>query len=245
MARPSRAACLTAESADPALPDPVVHSYESYRAVMTNPHRAKNYPADFNGSFRQRRERNCLVKLIAAIPAGSLVLDLPCGTGRVTRLIAGAGHRVMAGDSSLAMVEATKSNLLPQYPTLTARVMDAKATQLADHSVDAVVCNRLLHHFPDAASRIEVLREFARVSRGPVIVSFSCSFGLDVVIQRTMRRLQGRELRHYHQLSMQQFQQEFAEAGLTPVSSRSVLWGLSRMRYLVGVPSRPAGRRVA
>lgn len=245
MSRPSQAAILPTESTDPAAPAAVVHSYESYRAVMTNPHRAKSYPADFNGSFRQRRERNCLVRLIAGIPAGSLVLDLPCGTGRVTRLIAEAGHRVLAGDSSLAMVEATKSNLQAKYPTLTARVMDAKATQLADQSVDAVVCNRLLHHFPDAASRIEVLREFARISRGPVIVSFSCSFGLDVVLQRTMRRLQGRQLRHYHPLSLQQFRDEFAQAGLQAVSSRSVLWGLSRMRYLVGVPQMSVASRVA
>jgi SAM-dependent methyltransferase len=203
---------------------------------MTDPRRAGTYPSEFNRSFRQQRERRCLVQLIGGIPAGSLVLDLPCGTGRVTRLIAEAGHRVIAGDSSLAMVEATRAHLLPRFPELTAQVMDARDTRLAGQCVDAVVCNRLLHHLPDAASRIAVLQELARVSRGPVIVSFSCSFGLDVVIQRSMRRLQGRQLRHYHPISLQQFRSEFVAAGLQPVASRSVLWGLSRMRYLVGVP---------
>jgi ubiquinone/menaquinone biosynthesis C-methylase UbiE len=210
---------------------------------MDTARRAGSYPATFNQSFRQRRERQCLRNLIAAIPPGSTVLDLPCGTGRVTRLIAEAGHRVLAGDSSEHMVAAARANLMPHFPDLTARVMDAMDTGLPSQSVDAVVCNRLLHHFPDAGSRVGVLCEFARISRGLVIVSYSCSSSLDVVWQKFTRRLQGRQLRHYHPISQQQFQEEFRVAGLHPVAWSSVLRGLSRMRYLVGLPINP-GRSV-
>ena len=48
------------------------------------------------------------------------------------------------------------------------------------------MCNRLLHHFAEPDVRIGVLRELARVSRGPVIVSFSNTFG---------RRFSGRSSR--------------------------------------------------
>ena len=210
--------------------------YRLYRNQMDSAQRAGSYPDAFNRSFRQQRERQCLLDLIAAIPPGSTVLDLPCGTGRVTRLIAEAGHRVIAGDSSEHMVATTRANLQHRFPVLTAQVMDAMETGLPSQSVDAVVCNRLLHHFPDAGSRIGVLHEFARISRGLVIVSFSCSFGLDVAWQKFTRRLQGRTLRHYHPISLRQFQDEFTVAGLHVVGSSSVLWGLSRMRYLVGLP---------
>lgn len=212
--------------------------YRLYRDQMDSARRAGSYPDAFNRSFRQQRERQCLLDLIAAIPACSTVLDLPCGTGRVTRLIAEAGHRVIAGDSSEHMVATTRANLQHRFPDLTAQVMDAMETGLPSQSVDAVVCNRLLHHFPDAGSRIGVLHEFARISRGLVIVSFSCSFGLDVAWQKLTRRLQGRTLRHYHPISLRQFQEEFSVAGLHVVGSSSVLWGLSRMRYLVGLPIR-------
>jgi SAM-dependent methyltransferase len=219
-----------------------VLNYQQYRTQMDTSRRAGSYPSSFNSSFRQQRERQCLLNLIAAIPPGSTVLDLPCGTGRVTRLIAEAGHRVLAGDSSSHMVDATRANLMPQFPDVTAEVMDAMNTGLSDQSVDAVVCNRLLHHFPDAASRIGVLSEFARVSRGLVIVSFSCSFGLDVTWQKFTRRLQGRKLRHYHPISLQQFRDEFGHAGLHAVACTSVLWGLSRMRYLVGLTGSSTSR---
>jgi SAM-dependent methyltransferase len=228
---------MSAELSDPQLSlDLDQRAYAEYRCQMDTARRARAYPSSFNRSFRQQRERQCLQRLIAAIPSESTVLDLPCGTGRVTRLIAEAGHRVIAGDSSTHMVAATRENLLPQFPDLTAEVMDAADTGLRDRSVDAVVCNRLLHHFPDAASRIGVLTEFARIARGLVIVSFSCSFGLDVAWQKFTRRLQGRTLRHYHPISLPQFRDEFAVAGLHPVASSSVLWGLSRMRYLIGLP---------
>jgi SAM-dependent methyltransferase len=204
---------------------------------MDTARRADSYPSGYNRSFRQQRERRCLQILISAIPSQSTVLDLPCGTGRVTRLIAEAGHRVIAGDSSDHMVAATRDNLLPEFPDLTAEVMDAMDTGLAERSVDAVVCNRLLHHFLDPGLRIGVLNELARISRGLVIVSFSCSFGLDVAWQKFTRRLQGRKLRHYHPISLRQFREELMVAGLHPVGCRSVLWGLSRMRYLIGLPN--------
>lgn len=216
--------------------DTVDQSYVDYRTTMSMAGRARSYPSEFNQSFRQQRERKCLQQLIAAIPPQSTVLDLPCGTGRVTRLIAQAGHRVIAGDSSPHMVSATRENLLPDFPDLTADVMDAMDTGLENGSVDAVMCSRLLHHFPDAGSRIGVLSEFARISRGLVIVSFSCSFSLDVAWQKFTRRLQGRTLRHYHPIPLQQLRHEFAVAGLQAIGSLNVLSVFSRMRYLVGLP---------
>lgn len=232
---------LSAERCDPTRSlDPVQQSYVDYRAQMDCARRAASYPSDYNGSFRQQREKRCLQRLIAAIPPRSTVLDLPCGTGRVTRLIAEAGHRVIAGDSSPHMVAASREHLLPWFPDLSATVMDAMDTGLPDRSVDAVICNRLLHHFSDAGLRIGVLTELARVSRGLVIVSFSCSFGLDVAWQKFTRRLQGRALRHYQPISLRQFRQEFTVAGLHPIACSSVLWGLSRMRYFVGLPNRQA-----
>jgi ubiquinone/menaquinone biosynthesis C-methylase UbiE len=209
-------------------------SYAEYLYRLDSPDRASRYPSRFNDSFRQRREQQALRKLIQLIPPESRVLDLPCGTGRVTRLILDAGHEVIAGDSAASMLSEADQQLSAVFPRAEFRLMQAASTGLPEGSVDAVMCNRLFHHFAEPAVRIAVLREFARVSRGLVIVSFSNAFAADVLWQKFSRRIRGRALRHYFPVSMRQFQREFAEAGLEIVTTRAVLWGLSRMWYVVG-----------
>jgi ubiquinone/menaquinone biosynthesis C-methylase UbiE len=213
---------------------PKANSYAQYLHRLDSPIRAARYPSRFNSSFRQRREEQALRALIRLIPPQSRVLDLPCGTGRVTRLVLESGHQVIGGDSAACMLAEAKQQLSPDFPHAEFSVMQAARTGLPDRSVDVVVCNRLLHHFAEPGVRIEVLRELARVSRGPVIVSFSNTFGADVLWQKFTRRISGRALRHYFPVSMRQFQNEFAAAGLSIVATRAVIWGLSRMWYVVG-----------
>jgi SAM-dependent methyltransferase len=210
------------------------NSYTQYLHRLDSPDRASRYPSRFNASFRQRREQRALRRLIELIPPQSRVLDLPCGTGRVSRLILEAGHQLIGGDSAACMLAEAEQQLCREFPQAEFRVMQAARTGLPDRSVDAVMCNRLFHHFAEPDVRIAVLRELARVSRGPVIVSFSNSFAADVVWQRASRRVRGQALRHYFPISMRQFQSEFAAAGLSVVTTRAVLWGLCRMWYVVG-----------
>ena len=56
------------------------------------------------------------------------------------------------------------------------------ATGFADKSFDAVVCNRLLHHFCESEVRIEAIRELARICRGPIIASFFCNWAIDAAV---------------------------------------------------------------
>jgi SAM-dependent methyltransferase len=211
-------------------------SYEFAVDVFDTADSAGWYPSGYNRTFRQRRERACLIELIRQIPAGSAVLDLPCGTGRVTRLVAAAGFDVTGADSSPHMVNTARANLEAEFPRARFAVREALATGFADKHFDAVISNRLFHHFNEPATRVAVLREFARISRGPVIVSFACSFSLDVVVHRLKRRLQGRPMHHYRPIPLRRFCEEFREAGLSVTSTRAVLWGLSRMWYVTGVP---------
>ena len=221
------------------------NSYARYLRQLDRPERASRYPSHYNNSLRQRRELQCLRQLIALVPPHSRVLDLPSGTGRVTRLILEAGHRVLAGDSAPQMLAEAERQLASQFPQATFQVMTAAETGLPEQSVDAVTCNRLFHHFAEREVRVNVLREFARVSRGLVIVSFSNSCAADVLWQRSMRRLRGRELTHYFPISMREFKDEFSEAGLAVVATRAVLKPFSRMWYVVGRPARLAEQVMA
>jgi SAM-dependent methyltransferase len=50
-------------------------------------------------------QREWVVRLLRRLPAGSVVLDAPCGTGKYFPLIATAGHRVVGVDQSAGMLE--------------------------------------------------------------------------------------------------------------------------------------------
>ena len=48
---------------------------------------ASNYPAEYGNSFRECREHGCLLKVLEHVAPNISILDLPCGTGRLTRIL--------------------------------------------------------------------------------------------------------------------------------------------------------------
>ena len=58
----------------------------------------------------------------AAIPPGSTILELGCGTGRITRALVDLGHRVVAVDNSAEMLAALDG--LPNVEPVEADILD-------------------------------------------------------------------------------------------------------------------------
>lgn len=199
------------------------------------------YPDGYRRDLKGRMERRAVLRMIAAFPAGGHILDCPCGTGRVMELLMEKAFRVTAADCSSHMVGRCRENMLDRFPTLSGRmdfcVEDAMGTTFADRSFDGVICNRLLHHYDDRETRITVLRELARVSRGLVVISFTNARSVSAVRKRLRARLSGQPYRASRTPTREQMVGEFAEAGLTCVRTIGVLRGLSRMSYMAGMPT--------
>jgi demethylmenaquinone methyltransferase / 2-methoxy-6-polyprenyl-1,4-benzoquinol methylase len=89
------------------------------------------------------------------LPANSLLLDLACGTGDLTRLAQGRGHRVIGADLSAGMlaVNATGAPLVQA---------DCSRLPFPDGAFDGLVCGYALRNFTDLAG---ALVETARVLR--------------------------------------------------------------------------------
>ncbi|HEX2192547.1 MAG TPA: class I SAM-dependent methyltransferase, partial [Acidimicrobiales bacterium] len=95
-----------------------------------------------------------------ALPPGSVVLDLACGTGDLCRELAAAGLRPVGVDRSQGMLAAAR--------TEAALVRgDGLRLPVPDHSVDGVVCGFALRNFvglePFFAECARVLRPGGRV----------------------------------------------------------------------------------
>jgi SAM-dependent methyltransferase len=82
------------------------------------------------------------------------VLDLGAGTGKLTRALVAAGHRVVAVDPAPEML-AHLQELLPNAP---AHVGGAEAIPLADGSVDVVTVAQAFHWFDHARAGPEIGR---------------------------------------------------------------------------------------
>ena len=136
---------------------------------------------------RNLREWRCIEKALHGVVSDATILDLPCGSGRLEPMLEARGYRVTAADSSSHMLNqaiesylaASGNSRLPLHMRfLQQNVMQ---TTFADNEFDAVICNRLLHHFPTPDLRRMALAELARISKGPVIISYFTNFAFSAL----------------------------------------------------------------
>ena len=148
-------------------PDPAsIEQTFSHRYRNLDAARAYDRDRFQSESAKQRRDHNTQQAILRALrEPGTIqsVLDLPCGTGRLTQLLIEGGFQYTGADQSEAMLTVAREKFsdLPGANLVTA---DASHLQFADNSFDCVVCVRFLNLFP-SEMRKPMLREMRRVSR--------------------------------------------------------------------------------
>lgn len=95
-------------------------------------------------------------------PAPADVVDLGCGTGTLSVLLAEAGHRVRGLDVAPAMIEAAVVKTAGAAVEVDFTVGDAAAPPYADGSCDVVLSRHVLWAMPDPA---DAVRRWCRLLR--------------------------------------------------------------------------------
>lgn len=201
---------------------------------------AERYPSSYSNRWRDRREKACVVECLSAIPQGGHVLDLPCGTGRLTRMLVERGYRVTGADVSEAMLSRARENYRDyqrqqdgKAPRVQFEVRDVLSTSYNTDQFDGVACIRLFHHFAEAETRRQALRELRRICRGPIILTFLNSFALDRVTSWLKATIRNRKLTAQIPIAYQTFAADIEAAGLQIDKKLAAHWGISSRWFLV------------
>jgi SAM-dependent methyltransferase len=201
---------------DPSRPREDGYDYKRdfYRSAQV----AEDY--DFHRfSTPERQKRNtrkwaAIRRALAGTTGVRTILDLPCGTGRFTGALAREGYEIVGSDISLEMLQ--KAAVIPggDHEKIRGYLQaNAEKLPLLDASLDCVVCIRFMMHV-DAATRVRMLREFARVSRRWAIVDYRHKYTFRYLLTHTFGRL-GLGRTPLARVSRAGVEQEFRDAGFT------------------------------
>lgn len=100
--------------------------------------------------------------------AGGSVLELGCGTGRLTRHLVEAGHRVVATDASPAMLALARKHA-PTAANISRLTLPGDALPEADAIVSV---GHVLNYLPDEAAVDRALAAIARALRSGGVLAF-------------------------------------------------------------------------
>ena len=157
-----------------------------------------------------------------ALPSRDRILDVGCGTGELTRVLAaeaGDDCEVVGIDADHALLRVAR-----QETGLPVAVGDALCLPLRDDAVDLVTCQALLVNLPDPAA---ALREFRRVATDAVAAIEPDN--ADVAVESTVDREVDLERRvreaYLHGVGTDvapgdRIEEAFAAAGLVDVRTR-------------------------
>lgn len=201
--------------------DPTLDRYAASRRTQAG---AESYATKYDRELHKRVssyfERRAVLRALARTGVtGGLVLDVPCGAGRLTPLLETAARRLVSVDYSPAMVAIHRRRFGERHPE--ALVGDSFRLPFRDRAFDVVFSARLSHHIGDEALRLEHLREVMRVSAAWTIVTVFDSRSLKNLL-RDVRRAFNRKKPPKNTLSREQVASTAAAAGFSVVDALSL-----------------------
>ncbi len=192
--------------------------------------------AGWLGRLKNWRDQRLVEKAVRYAGRVERILDIPCGTGRLIRSLALRVPHAIGADVSLDMIESSRLGnpvqeglkSVPEYVQC-----DAKYLPFGNDSFDVVVSGRFLHHLfhLDQAERVQVMGEFARVSRQWVLGDFNIQYGLKYHINR-LRGILGAPMKSRRMTAAKVFE-ELARAGLRVEQVYPISWFASEKWYIL------------
>jgi SAM-dependent methyltransferase len=186
----------------------------------------------FRGARAAQRDPKLVDAILREHGVRGRVLDVPCGTGRLTDAIARHAARPVGADVSMPMLAQARADA-------SLRLAQASAEHLpfADRAFDVVVCCRLLHHLRDAGRLERVVAELVRVSDRLVVASYWDAASLPALrVKWGLKRGEGERGRGAR--AQAEIERVFAAAGARCVEFRHSFRFVSQQTFVVAERAR-------
>lgn len=134
---------------------------------------AENYDVERRKQNKWEIEQSMVRDFVSSAQAGETVLDVPFGTGRFAEIYLDRQLEVHGVDISDDMLSQAKANLGNDADKCQLRTADALNLPYDDNSFDFLVCNRFIKWLPETALVDRAFAEFARVSRGQMLIQWN------------------------------------------------------------------------
>lgn len=191
----------------------VIARYKSFEGAASY---NTKYDLEWHKRVNTRHEFRVIDRCFRITGTHDTVLDLPSGTGRLTRAIKQHARRVVEMDISLEMLKFNRKNNADIAPSHAEA--SAFAIPLRDRVVDCAFSARLFHHIPDPAERRRYIHEICRVSKSWVIFTFFHTWSLKNILRRLRSPFNGKKPKVT--MTGAELRQIAAEAGMEVVDSR-------------------------
>ena len=163
---------------------------------------------------KPRQSQRIVAYLIGLLPQQGRVLDVGCGTGKISRMI--------TEQNAMLSIEGIDILAQPQAQ-IPVKVFDGSKIPFEDKSFDAVIFVDVLHH---TNNHTQLLNEALRVSKGAVVVKDHIYKNrLDFAILAFMDWVGNESLgirSIYNYYSLEQWEQLFKEIGITKSETKMV-----------------------
>ncbi len=196
---------------------------------------AKEYDAvrfsSLAGRVFNNWERSIIKRCFRDLPRETVVLDLPCGTGRLADALLESGLRVHGADVSSEMLDVAKARLTAYGERFTTEVMDAFKQTGAKPRFEATLCARVLMHFP-LETQIGFLRGVASNTRSTVVLNH-CLNSPYQRFRRWVKKLLGHQESAGYPVTYDEISRLLAESGLSEVTRYRMNALISEAVYVV------------
>lgn len=185
--------------------------------------KARDYDRDYialHGASLQSVEVR-LIHRALNLQKDDVVLDLACGTGRITEDLAASCNHVVAIDRSEQSLAILKDRLARRaLSNVTVIKGDARDELRVDRQVSKVVCVQLLQHLPVPADRVLVLQRAAErlPERGKLVV-IDEMFGLVRRVRRRPQEITTADSLYFRTFTPTEMRQLVTAAGLRPLGT--------------------------
>jgi len=168
----------------------------SYKTrIKQDPKVAQSYTRRKEG--KHSAEMRLIAEAISSLPKPMKYLDIPCGAGRATILLARKGNTCVSDDIGDGVLEVARIEIEKAGVESEILKLDIEHIDLPDNSIDAPLAFRIFHHFPDTEIRRKVIAELCRVSSRYVLISYLTPWSYTNIKRRLRAALGGKVSRQH------------------------------------------------